>query len=80
MKVCWNFDFSYCYEKSGTKLWDNGKYKDKKNGERRYNQFTKPIDFGPSGLNIIPEFRFAQYRGAFSFAFDNGKSNPWSQI
>ena len=40
-------------KKRGTKLWDNGLCGDKRNGERRYNRFTKPIDLGPSGLNIM---------------------------
>ena len=65
-------------KKRGTKLWDNGLCGDKRNGERRYNRFTKPIDLGPSGLNIMPEYRFGQIKDAFSFAFDDGKSNPWS--
>ena len=31
-------------------------------------------------MNIIPEYHFAQIKGDFSFEFDNGKSNLWSQI
>ena len=67
-------------KRRGTKLWDNGKRGDKKVGERRYNTFSKAIDLGPSGLNIMAEYRFAQMKDAFAFAFDDGKSNPWSQI
>ena len=59
-------------KKGGQSIWERG--------TRKHRTFSEPIDFGPSGKNIMPEYRFKELKSAFSFAFDDRTSDPWAKI
>ena len=47
-------------KKGGSTLWERG--------ARKHRTFSQPTDLGPSGLNVIPDYRFKEIKAAFSFA------------
>ena len=60
-------------KKRGSKLWERQK--------RKHRTFTDPVDLGPSGLNLMAEYRFKELKSTFSYAFDDkSDEGPWARI
>ena len=59
-------------KKGGSDLWERS--------TRKHRTFSQSTDLGPTGLNIMPDYRFREIKTAFSFAFDDGSSDPWARI
>ena len=49
--------------------------------KRNHHTFTDPVDIGPSGFNLMAEYRFRDIRNAFSYAFvDKDDDGDWARI
>ena len=54
-------------------LWEKMKNRDNRT-------FSMPTDLGPSGRDVMPEYRFRQILSAFEVAFDDGSEDNWARI
>ena len=60
-------------KKGGYNLWE------KEDGSVR--KISKPINFGPSGGDLMPGYRHEELRKAFSYAFNDSESDSdWARI
>ena len=62
------------YKKGGNNIWDTG-------GDGSCHTMCPPINYGPTGMNLMPLYRFVILRKAFAHAFHDKDSNSdWAQI
>ena len=63
--------------KGGAHLWEKEKHREERTE-------TDPINYGPDGKNIMPEYRFNQIKSVFPWSFQNKeaekKGDPWSMV
>ena len=61
-------------KQGGKNLWDVG-------GDVSCHTMCAPINYGPTGMNLMPLYRFVLLRKAFGHAFHDKKSDSdWAQI